>query len=84
MRVKDEDDTWLVLTSWGRRGFFESQLLKDTRGLSSGHELAAERHSSRLRFVQLARDSFLVMAGRQEQTKIRAVAKRDQISLCAL
>ena len=25
MRVKDENDTWLVLTSWGRRGFFESQ-----------------------------------------------------------
>ena len=25
IRVKDEDDTWLVFTSWGRRGVFESQ-----------------------------------------------------------
>ena len=25
MRMKDEDGTWLVLTSWGRRGLFESK-----------------------------------------------------------
>ena len=25
MRVKEEDETWPVLTSWGHRGFFESR-----------------------------------------------------------
>ena len=34
MRVKDEDDTWVVLASWGRHGFLNC---KDTHGLSTGH-----------------------------------------------
>ena len=49
MRVKDEEDTWLVLTNWGRRGFFESQ------GYSWAYDASLNlpprvgaRHSSRL------------------------------------
>ena len=65
MRVNDEDDTWLVLTSWGRRGFFESQGYSWAFGWSLN--LRPRDTAADFDFVQLARDSFVAMAGRQEQ-----------------
>ena len=68
MRIKDEDGTWLVLTSWGRRKFFESQ------GCSWAFDGSlnlpprdTSDFGSVIDFVQLVRDSFVATAGRQEQ-----------------
>ena len=67
LRMRDKDSPWFVLASLGRLGFFESQ------GCSSAFdrspkvpETAAAGHS-RLDFVLLARDSFVAMAGSQDQ-----------------
>ena len=65
MKLKDEDDTWLVLTSLGSGGFF----------VSYGYSWAFDRllklppqdTAADFDFVKLARDSFVAMAGRQEQ-----------------
>ena len=65
MRVKDEDDTWLVLTSWGRRGFFESQGY--SWAFDGSLNLPPRDTAADFDFVRLARDSFVAMAGRQEQ-----------------
>ena len=56
MRVKDEDDTWLVLTSWGRRGFFESQGF--LWAFDGSLNLPPRDTAADFDFVQLARDSF--------------------------
>ena len=65
MRVKDKDDTWLVLTSWGRRGFFESQGY--SWAFDGSLKLLPRDTAADFDFVQLARDSFVAMVGRQEQ-----------------
>ena len=68
MRIKDEDGTWLVLTSWGRRKFFESQGC--SWAFDGSLNLPPRDRSdfgSVIDFVQLVRDSFVATAGRQEQ-----------------
>ena len=62
--LKDEDDRWLVLTSWGRRGFFESQ---GSSWAFDGSLKPPRDTAADFDFVQLARDSFVAMVGRQEQ-----------------
>ena len=68
MRTKNEDGTWLVLMSWGRRKFFESQ------GCSWAFDCSLNLlpldtldFESVFDFVYLAQDSFVATAGRQEQ-----------------
>ena len=65
MRVKDEDDTWVVLASWDRRGFFESQ--RYSWAFNGSLNLTPRATAADFDFVQLARDSFVAMAGRREQ-----------------
>ena len=65
MRVNDENDTWLVLTSWGRRGFSKSH--RDSWVFDGSLKLQQRDTATDFDFVQLARDSFVAMAGRQEQ-----------------
>ena len=65
IRVKDEDDTWLVFTSWGRRGVFESQGY--AWAFEGSPNLPPRDTAANFDFVQLARDSFVAMAGHQEQ-----------------
>ena len=64
MRLKGEDDTWLQHTSWGSLGFFRITwiLMPFDRSLK-----LLPRDTADFDFVQLARDSFVAMAGRQEQ-----------------
>ena len=66
--IKEEDGTWLVVTSWSRRRFFESQ------GCSWAFDCQlnlpprdTSDFGSVIGFVQLVRDSFVATAGRQEQ-----------------
>ena len=61
MGMKDEDSQWFVLTGWGRRGFFELQ------GCSWAFDGSQPRETADFDFIQLARGSFVAMAGRQEQ-----------------
>ena len=74
MRVKDEDDTWLVLTSWGLVGFFESQ------GYSWAFDWSLNVQprdtAADIDFFQLARDSFVAMAGRLSQAQGKAALRR--------
>ena len=76
--MNDEDGTWLVLMSWGLRGFFESQ----GYWASDGSPKLLPRDIADFGLVQLARlrDSFVAMAGRQDSG---AVVERDQVPLCA-
>ena len=68
MRIKGENGTWLVLTSWGRRRFVESQgccwAFDDSLNLQPRDRSDFE---SVFYFVQLARASFVATARRQEQ-----------------
>ena len=68
MRTEDEHGTWLVLTSWGRRNFFEFQgctwAFDGSLNLPPRDTLD---FGSVIDFVQLVRDSFVPTAGRREQ-----------------
>ena len=65
MRVKDEVDIWLVLTSWGRCGFFESQGF--SWAFDGSLNLPPRDTAADSDLVQLEKDSFVAMAGRQAQ-----------------
>ena len=75
MREKDKDDMWLVLTSWGSSGFFESH------GYLCAFQvrLVTEIAEADFDFVQLARDSFVLITC--YGCSSRAVAKLDQFCL---
>ena len=54
-----------MLTSWGSRGFFESQGY--SWAFDGSLNLLLRDTAADFDFVQLARDSFVAMAGRQKQ-----------------